>query len=122
MGALPEYLQQSWPTERQLTRYRLSVPVRIVTSQGSEVNTTCLDVSEGGLGAKATAVLAVGQEAAIEFQLPDHDPLLRFKAIVRHWDPDRCGFEFLTNTPEQRRMILEYGLNSTMKKRPRLML
>lgn len=121
MGALPDYLQQSWPIERQLMRYRLSVPLRIRTPAGAEIEGTCFDISEGGLGAKSLAKLEMGQETALELQLPEYETVLRFKAIVRHCAPDRCGFEFLTNTPEQRQMILAYGEGLSTKKRPRLM-
>jgi c-di-GMP-binding flagellar brake protein YcgR len=120
MGALPEYLQQLWPVERQLTRYQLSVPLRLVT-RGVVAETTCLDVSEGGLAARSRNRLEVGQEAVLEFQLPEHDALLSFKAVVRHCDADRCGFEFLTITPEQRQLILNYGRTLSLKKRPKLL-
>lgn len=120
MGALPDYLQQSWPTERQLTRYALSVPVRIVSSAGMEFETTCLDISEGGLGAKSHTRLEMGQEIALELQLPGHDTLLRFRAVVRYKGADRCGVEFVTNTPEQRQLILAYGQSLSLRKKPRL--
>ncbi len=122
MGALPEYLQQSWPTERQLTRFRLSVPVRIAVSIGMETQATSFDVSEGGLGTSAADLLKVGDEVFLELQLPGHDQLLRFKAIARHSDAERLGFEFLTITPEQRLAIINYGHSlASIKKRPKLL-
>lgn len=121
MGALPTYLQETWPTERQLTRYKLEQPLRATISGGKVVAGATVDVSEGGLGASGINGLSVGQEVELEFCLPQRDDALVVKAVVRHADHERCGFEFLTITPEHRRAILAYGESHTAKKRPSVM-
>lgn len=118
MGALPTYLQESWPTERQLKRYKLEQPLRLTTSSGDIVEGRTADVSEGGLGATAVNGLAVGQEVQLEFCLPQSDQSFSVRAVVRHAGQSRCGFEFLTITPEQRSAMLRYGESSSEKKRP----
>jgi c-di-GMP-binding flagellar brake protein YcgR len=118
MGALPTYLQESWPTERQLARYKLQQPMRLTMSRGKVVAGSTVDVSEGGLGARAINGLIVGQEVELEFCLPQSDQSFSVRAIVRHAGDVRCGFEFLTITPEQRTTILRYGESLSIPKRP----
>lgn len=118
MGALPSYLQETWPTERQLPRYKLERALRLTVSEGKVVEGSTLDVSEGGLGAKAIGGLSVGQEVELEFCLPQRDDAFAVRAIVRHAGVMRCGFEFLTITPEQRMAVLRYGQSLATKKRP----
>lgn len=118
MGALPTYLQESWPTERQLTRYKSEQPLRLTMPGGNVVEGSALDVSEGGLGATGIGGLAVGQEVELEFCLPQSDQSFSVRAIVRHAGDVCCGFEFLTITPEQRTAILRYGESLSQTKRP----
>jgi c-di-GMP-binding flagellar brake protein YcgR len=120
MSALPEYLQQSWPVERQLPRYRANSPLRVLIPGGVSVEGTCVDVSEGGLGALTQTKIEEGRDVVLELHLPESEAPLIFKAIVRHSGSDRSGFEFQTITPEQRQLIRTYGLRISMKKRPRL--
>ncbi|HYG99836.1 MAG TPA: PilZ domain-containing protein [Terriglobales bacterium] len=118
MGALPSYLHGAWPTERQLNRFKLEKPLVLTLSGETTVETTSLDVSEGGLGAKAVPGLQVGQELQLVFGLPEQDQPFTVKAVVRHASAVRCGFEFLTITPEQRAAVLRYGETLMSKKRP----
>jgi c-di-GMP-binding flagellar brake protein YcgR len=119
MSALPNYLQQMWPTERQMTRYKLVVPLRIVKGDRAAEG-ECLDISEGGLGARTKAKLTPGEEIVLEVQFPEQHQALAFKAFVRHWEDGRCGFEFVTITPEQRELIRGYGQAASLKTFPRL--
>lgn len=119
MGALPAYLHQSWPVERQLPRFRTKSRLRIFVQGGVTFETTCIDVSEGGVGALTQAKVEEGQEVVLELYLFEGDTPLIFKAIVRHSDAERSGFEFQTITPEQTQFIRAYGVSVSMKKRPR---
>jgi hypothetical protein len=120
MGALPDYLEQAWPTERQLERFKLVQPLKVFVI-GVEVGQgTCFDVSIGGLGASVAAPLQLGQEVSLDFPVPTREARLHLKAVVRHFEAGRAGFEFLTITPQDRDSILSYGSSLTEKKRPKL--
>ena len=80
---------------------------------------SCFDISIGGLGASVAGPIQLGQEVRLEFTLPPQEESLLLKAMVRHFEAGRCGFEFLTITPEDRDAILAYGDSLTKKKRPR---
>jgi c-di-GMP-binding flagellar brake protein YcgR len=120
MSALPSYLQQAWPIERQLERFKLEQPLKLSISGGEIADGKCEDVSIGGMGARVDAPLQLGQEVGLEFQLPTQEKVLNLRGVVRHLEAGRCGFEFLTITPEQLDSILAYGRSLTEKKRPML--
>ena len=58
------------------------------------------------------AELQPGEWVAVEFQLPNAGQALQTKAVVRHHNQLRCGFEFLGLSGDQRSMIRRWAGNS----------
>jgi len=54
-----------------------------------------LSTSERRRGGGVAAELQLGEWVAVEFQLPNASQSLQTKAVVRHHNQLRCGFEFL---------------------------
>jgi TonB family protein len=55
------------------------------------------------------AELQTGEWVAVEFQLPTAGSSLQTKAVVRHYNQLRCGFEFLGLSRDQRYMIRQWA-------------
>jgi hypothetical protein len=108
MGEIPDYLKQPWPTTRQFDRRPLEVRLALRTADESHYRGWCQDIGEGGLGATVAAPLKVGDEVALDFELPGASEPVCVRAVVRFTDAFRQGFEFLTLTPSQRTAILAY--------------
>jgi TonB family protein len=68
-----------------------------------------LDIGEGGVAAVLAAELQTGEWVAVEFQLPTVGYSLQTKAVVRHYNQLRCGFEFLGLSRDQRYMIRHWA-------------
>jgi protein TonB len=68
-----------------------------------------LDIGEGGVAAVLAAELQPGEWVAVELQLPNAGRALQTKAVVRHHDQLRCGFEFLGLSVDQRLMIRSWA-------------
>jgi TonB family protein len=100
---------------RRIPRYSVAIPVDITVLR-SEAPATIpgrsLDLGEGGVAAVLAAELPLGEWVAVEFQLPNSVQALQAKAVVRHHNQLRCGFEFLGLSGDQRSMIRHWARNS----------
>src|SRR5262249_3873671 len=98
----------STSNHRRVPRWPLSVPVR-VTMRGSTglqgITGWSLDLGEGGIAAILAGVVNPGDSVAVEFLLPEMGLGLQAKAVVRHHENLRCGFEFFGLSLEQQAMI-----------------
>ena len=97
---------------RRIPRYPVAVPVDItVLRAGAPANIPgrSLDIGEGGVAAVLAAELQPGEWVAVEFQLPNAAQALQTKAVVRHHNQLRCGFEFLGLSVDQRSMIRHWA-------------
>jgi TonB family protein len=100
---------------RRIPRYSVAIPVDItVLRAGSSASIPgrSLDLGEGGVAAVLAAELQLGEWVAVEFQLPNATQALQTKAVVRHHNQLRCGFEFLGLSGDQRSMIRHWAGNS----------
>src|SRR5450755_1817237 len=100
---------------RRIPRYPVAVPVDItVLRAGAPANIPgrSLDIGEGGVAAVLAAELQPGEWVAVEFELPNAGQALQTKAVVRHHNQLRCGFEFLGLSGYQRSMIRRWAGNS----------
>jgi TonB family protein len=61
------------------------------------------------VAAVLAAELQTGEWVAVEFQLPNVGHSLQTKAVVRHHNQLRCGFEFLGLSRDQRVMIRQWA-------------
>jgi TonB family protein len=90
----------------------VAIPVDItVLRAGAPANIPgrSLDIGEGGVAAVLAAELQPGEWVAVELQLPNAGHALRTKAVVRHHNQLRCGFEFLGLSGDQRLMIRSWA-------------
>ena len=100
---------------RRIPRYSVAIPVDItVLRSGAPANIPgrSLDLGEGGVAAVLAAELQLGEWVAMEFKLPNAAQALQTKAVVRHHNQLRCGFEFLELSGDQRSMIRRWAGNS----------
>jgi len=97
---------------RRIPRYPIAVPVDVTVLRSglpSSIPGRSLDVGEGGVAAVLAAELQTGEWVAVEFQLPNAGYALQTKAVVRHHNQLRCGFEFLGLSRDQRYMIRHWA-------------
>jgi len=97
---------------RRIPRYPVAVPVDVTVLRSGSANSIpgrSLDIGEGGVAAVLAAELQTGEWVAVEFQLPNVGHSLQTKAVVRHHNQLRCGFEFLGLSRDQRVMIRQWA-------------
>ncbi len=100
---------------RRIPRYSVAIPVDITVLRSgapASIPGRSLDLGEGGVAAVLAAELQLGEWVAVEFQLPNAGQALQTKAVVRHHNQLRCGFEFLGLSGDQRSMIRRWAGNS----------
>jgi hypothetical protein len=91
--------QPGHATERRWPRYRIDVPVQLVThgptnvvvvqGRGSELN--C-----GGMAVSGRVELAIGAQVAVEFTTPYSGQPVRIRCFVRNRQRYTYGLEFIT--------------------------
>src|ERR1700690_3092851 len=100
---------------RRIPRYSVAIPVDITVLRSgapASIPGRSLDLGEGGVAAVLAAELQLGEWVAVEFHLPNAGHALQTKAVVRHHNQLRCGFEFLDLSGDQRSMIRRWAGNS----------
>ena len=86
------FMRRRWP--RKAVDSSLKVLVRIGGME-KQLNGRVRDISENGLGAVIFDTLNLGQKVTLTFDLGEGGEF-HFEAVVRHRQPPRCGFEFLS--------------------------
>ena len=100
---------------RRIPRYPVAIPVDITVLRSgapASIPGRSLDIGEGGVAAVLAAELQPGEWVAVELQLPNAGHSLQTKAVVRHHNQLRCGFEFLGLSGDQKLMIRQLGRHS----------
>jgi len=100
---------------RRIPRYPVAIPVDITVLRSgttASIPGRSLDLGEGGVAAVLAAELQLGEWVGVQFQLPNAAQALQTKAVVRHHNQLRCGFEFHGLSPDQRSMIRSWAGNS----------
>jgi TonB family protein len=100
---------------RRIPRYSVAIPVDITvlrSGASASIPGRSLDLGEGGVAAVLAAELQLGEWVGVQFQLPNAAQALQTKAVVRHHNQLRCGFEFLGLSLDQRSMIRSWAGNS----------
>jgi TonB family protein len=100
---------------RRIPRYSVAIPVDITVLRSgapASIPGRSLDLGEGGVAAVLAAELQLGEWVGVEFLLPNAGQALQAKAVVRHHNQLRCGFEFLGLSGDQRSMIRRWAGNS----------
>jgi TonB family protein len=97
---------------RRIPRFPVAIPVDITVLRSgapASIPGRSLDIGEGGVAAVLAAELQPGEWVAVELQLPNAGHTLQTKAVVRHHNQLRCGFEFLGLSQDQRSMIRRWA-------------
>ncbi|MGC2184890.1 MAG: TonB family protein [Terriglobales bacterium] len=97
---------------RRIPRYPVAIPVDITVLRAgapASIPGRSLDIGEGGVAAVLAAELQPGEWVAVELQLPNASRALQTKAVVRHHNQLRCGFEFLGLSGDQKSMIRSWA-------------
>jgi hypothetical protein len=93
--------QQGYATARRFPRYKVDVPVRVITQgltkvtivqgRGSELNI-------GGMAVFAGMELSIGAQVIVEFTPPYSGQPIRVRCFVRNRAGYRYGVEFITES------------------------
>jgi hypothetical protein len=97
---------------RRAPRNPLAVPVRVTVLRSGaaySIPGRSLDLGEGGISAVLAGEVQLADAVGVEFLLPDLGLGLHAKAVVRHYAPLRCGFEFQGLTRHQQAVIREWA-------------
>jgi TonB family protein len=100
---------------RRIPRYPVAIPVDITvlrSGASASIPGRSLDLGEGGVAAVLAAELQLGEWVGVQFQLPNAAQALQTKAVVRHHNHLRCGFEFQGLSSDQRSIIRSWAGNS----------
>jgi len=98
----------SFAAERRWTRFRLDVPVRMVTHRDSKtliVNGRGNEVSEGGMAIFVGMEAKLGERLWVEFTPPYSSEPLRVPALVRNRSGYRYGVEFDAENAEENEKV-----------------
>jgi hypothetical protein len=95
--------QQGYATARRFPRYKVDVPVRVITQgltkvtivqgRGSELNV-------GGMAVFAGIELSIGAQVIVEFTPPYSGQPIRVRCFVRNRAGYRYGVEFITESDD----------------------
>ena len=92
-------MQASYPTSRKWARYRVDIPVCLVTQKTPRI-ATCegrgSELNGGGLTVDAAMDLALDEQVAVEFTPPCSGEPVIFRCFVRNRNGNRYGLEFIT--------------------------
>ena len=97
---------------RRIPRYPVAIPVDITVLRSgttASIPGRSLDLGEGGVAAVLAAELQLGEWVGVQFQLPNAAQALQTKAVVRHHNQLRCGFEFQGLSADQPSMIRSWA-------------
>jgi hypothetical protein len=68
----------------------------------------CRDMSEAGLGMLLPAEISIGEVVGLSFSLPELAASLELRGVVRYRRGYHYGFEFLSLSKEQRKLLESY--------------
>jgi len=96
---------------RRCPRYRCEFDVALSIFSGDkhlQLQAHCRDLSEGGIGILLAADLAIGEVASLSFSLPGVQQPWDVRAVLRHRRGYHYGFEFLSLSARQGKMLQGY--------------
>jgi CheY-like chemotaxis protein len=100
---------QPWPKNRISHRYKLDPPLDVMVHASRPTPGSCRNIGAGGGFAVVCADLSVGEEIGLEIKLSSAQKPLRLRAVVRHANGTRYGFEFVSLTARERESINRFG-------------
>jgi len=96
---------------RRYPRYRCEFPVVVSLFCGDghqQLNAHCRDLSEAGIGVLLAEELTPGEVVSLTFALPGGSESWELRAVLRHRRGFHYGFEFLSLSGQQGRMLKTY--------------
>jgi hypothetical protein len=93
---------------RRYPRFAMDVRLKVRMFQSGEFQNCwgrTTELGQDGIGATLTGELASGEIVSLEIPLPLSPYPLKIRAVVRHRDGLRYGFEFLTLNDAQREIL-----------------
>lgn len=97
MSTEPLSQQHSYAAVRRWPRYKLNVPVRVISQKGDKTVITQgrgTELNGGGLSVFAGVELAVDQEIELEFTPPYSGDPIRVRCTIRNRNEYTYGLEF----------------------------
>jgi len=102
-------------SRRRGLRHALQVPLDVTVLRWGIPDTVpgrSLNLSPNGVAAILAGELSPGEKVGVEIRLPESENPLRTRALVRHHDKLRCGFEFIGLSEEQRTALSTWAENA----------
>lgn len=110
MSAQPGRATKGKPERRRrrYPRYRSSFPVVVTLFAGSDyqnLNGHSVDLAEAGIGILLAAELNCGEVASLKFTPGGSPSIWEVRAVLRHRRGYHYGFEFLSLTGEETKLL-----------------
>lgn len=93
----------TWAVSRQHGRFLIDL--RLIVKAKTTLHGRTRNLSEGGLGATVAGDIALGEFVQLQFQLPESEEPLVFRAEVRYRQGFQYGFRFLSLSEKQLEII-----------------
>jgi hypothetical protein len=93
---------------RRFPRFRTNFPVMVTLLAGDHyrrLDAHCKDLSQLGIGLLIAAELNSGEVASLNFTVPGSRETFDVRVVLRHRRGYHYGFEFLSLSPHQSRLI-----------------
>jgi hypothetical protein len=97
--------------QRRFPRFRTNFPVGVTLLAGTQYRSLeahCKDLSAAGIGLLVATELNSGEVASLSFSLPGTRESLELRAVLRHRRGYHYGFEFLSLTSHQNKLIAQH--------------
>jgi hypothetical protein len=95
--------QQGYATARRFPRYKVDVPVRVITQGLTKVTIVQgrgAELNVGGMAVFAGTELSTGAQVIVEFTPPYSGQPIRVRCFVRNRAGYRYGVEFITESDD----------------------
>lgn len=103
---------------RQIVRYKVDLRVRVTPDGHATIHCRSNDLNKEGIGVLLPDDLPTGARATVEFWLPGQPVPLRLRALLRHREGFRSGFEFIRLNSQERHAIRTYCEELPIKSSP----
>ena len=93
-------------SKRRWRRYRFNLPVALTVCRDQKtLNARGSSLNEGGIAISADVKLAMGDPVTVEFTPPYANLPIKLSAMVRNYDGEVYGLEFVAHSAEQQEEI-----------------
>jgi hypothetical protein len=106
--------QQGYATMRRWPRYKVDVPVRVITQGLTKVTIVQgrgAELNNGGMAIFAGTELAIDAQVEVEFTPPYSGRPIRVRCFVRNRDGYRYGVEFITERDDDYESVNQIEAN-----------